>query len=79
MIPFGESGSPGLTHLVGEGGLLPNGITPLLFTMVTVCFAYSGTELIGVAAGETNNPEKVIPMAVRASLLRLVVFFVGTV
>ena len=79
VIPFGESGSPGLTHLVGEGGLLPNGITPLLFTMVTVCFAYSGTELIGVAAGETNNPEKVIPMAVRASLLRLVVFFVGTV
>ena len=47
--------------------------------MVTVCFAYSGTELIGVAAGETNNPEKVIPMAVRASLLRLVIFFVGTV
>ena len=79
VIPFGESGSPGLTHLVGDGGLMPNGITPLLFTMVTVCFAYSGTELLGVAAGETNNPEKVIPMAVRASLLRLVIFFVGTV
>ncbi len=79
VIPFGESGSPGLTNLVGDGNLLPNGITPLLFTMVTVCFAFSGTELIGVAAGETHNPEKVIPIAVRASLLRLVVFFVGTV
>ncbi len=54
-------------------------MTPLPFTMVTVCFAYSGTELIGVAAGETNNPEKVIPVAVKASLLRLVVFFAGTV
>ena len=79
VIPFGESGSPGLTNLVGDDNLLPNGITPLLFTMVTVCFAFSGTELIGVAAGETHNPEKVIPIAVRASLLRLVVFFVGTV
>lgn len=79
VIPFGENGSPGLTNLVGNGELLPNGITPLLFTMVTVCFAYSGTELIGVAAGETNNPERVIPLAVRASLLRLVIFFVGTV
>ncbi|MCI5896525.1 MAG: amino acid permease [Candidatus Aphodousia sp.] len=79
VIPFGENGSPGLTNLVGNGELLPNGIAPLLFTMVTVCFAYSGTELIGVAAGETNNPERVIPLAVRASLLRLVIFFVGTV
>ena len=79
VIPFGESGSPGLTHLMGDGDLLPNGFAPLLFTMVTVCFAYSGTELIGVAAGETDAPERVIPIAVRASLLRLVVFFVGTV
>lgn len=79
VIPFGENGSPGLTNLVGNGQLLPNGIAPLLFTMVTVCFAYSGTELIGVAAGETNNPERVIPLAVKASLLRLVIFFVGTV
>ena len=79
VIPFGESGSPGLTHLLGDGDLLPNGVAPLLFTMVTVCFAYSGTELIGVAAGETDAPERVIPIAVRASLLRLVVFFVGTV
>ncbi len=79
VIPFGETGSPGLKYLVGDGNLLPHGITPLLFTMVTVCFAFSGTELIGVAAGETNNPEKVIPIAVRASLLRLVIFFVGTV
>ena len=79
VIPFGENGSPGLTNLVGNGELLPNGIAPLLFTMVTVCFAYSGTELIGVAAGETNSPEKVIPLAVKASLLRLVIFFVGTV
>lgn len=79
VIPFGQNGSPGLSYLKGEGGLLPHGLAPLLFTMVTVCFAYSGTELIGVAAGETSNPEKVIPMAVKASLLRLVVFFVGTV
>lgn len=81
VIPFGQNGSPGLTNLLGdgEGALLPNGFAPLLFTMVTVCFAYSGTELIGVAAGETDAPERVIPIAVRASLLRLVIFFVGTV
>lgn len=79
VIPFGDSGSPGLSNLLGSGEFLPNGITPLLFTMVTVCFAYSGTELIGVAAGETDAPERAIPMAVRASLLRLVIFFVGTV
>ena len=40
---------------------------PLLTTMIAVNFAFSGTELIGVAAGETQNPEKVIPMAVRTT------------
>lgn len=79
VIPFGQTGNPGLSNLIGNGDLLPNGVAPLLFTMVTVCFAYSGTELIGVAAGETANPERVIPIAVRASLVRLVIFFVGTV
>ena len=47
--------------------------------MIAVNFAFSGTELIGVAAGETQNPEKVIPMAVRTTVVRLVLFFIGTI
>jgi S-methylmethionine transporter len=47
-------------------------------TMVAVNFAFSGTELIGIAA-ETENPHKVIPVAIRTTIARLIIFFIGTV
>ena len=56
----------------------PNGIGSVFLTMLAVNYAFSGTELIGIAAGETENPEKVIPKAIRATLWRLIVFFIGT-
>ena len=52
---------------------------PILMTMVAVNFAFSGTELIGIAAGETENPHKVIPVAIRTTIARLIIFFIGTV
>lgn len=48
-------------------------------TMVSVNFAFSGTELIGIAAGETHNPEKSIPLAIKTTIFRLIIFFVGTI
>ncbi|MDN8836993.1 amino acid permease, partial [Staphylococcus aureus] len=56
----------------------PNGIGAVFLTMLAVNCAFSGTELIGIAAGETENPKQVIPKAIRATLWRLVIFFIGT-
>ena len=79
VIPLSDgSPAPYFSNLT-EGGLFPKGLLPLLTTMIAVNFAFSGTELIGVAAGETQNPEKVIPMAVRTTVVRLVLFFIGTI
>ncbi len=46
-----------------KDGLFPNGWMPVFTTMLTVNFAFSGTELIGVTAGETKDPDKAIPKA----------------
>ncbi|AKR12592.1 amino acid transporter (plasmid) [Bacillus thuringiensis] len=62
-----------------SGGLFPHGATAIIMTMLAVNFAFSGTELIGIAAGETANPEKMIPKAIRTTLWRLIIFFVGTI
>ena len=32
-------------------------------------FSFQGTELLGVAAGETEDPERNIPKAIRSSIL----------
>ncbi|MCS3433436.1 S-methylmethionine transporter [Klebsiella sp. BIGb0407] len=79
VIPLQDgSPAPGLTHITSTGWL-PHGGLPILMTLVAVNFAFSGTELIGIAAGETKEPEKAIPLAIRATIARLIIFFIGTV
>ncbi|MDO4913016.1 MAG: amino acid permease [Bifidobacteriaceae bacterium] len=60
-------------------GLFPNGIIPVFSTLLTVVFAFSGTEVVGVAAGETKNPEKAVPRAIHTTVLRLMIFFIGSI
>lgn len=68
-----------LLHNITAQGWFPNGLMPILLTMLAVNFAFSGMELIGVAAGETENPAQTIPKAINAALVRLLIFFVGTI
>lgn len=70
--------TPGLHRLV-EDGLFPNGLMPVLSSLLIVTFAFSGTELIGIAAGETADPSKTVPKAIRMTLWRLIIFFVGAI
>lgn len=62
-----------------DGGLFPNGFTGVLVTALAVFYAFSGSELIGVAAGETKDPATSIPKAMRSTVIRLLVFFVGAI
>lgn len=62
-----------------KDGLFPNGWMPVFTTMLTVNFAFSGTELIGVTVGETKDPDKAIPKAIHTTLFRLVIFFIGSI
>lgn len=62
-----------------KDGLFPNGWMPAFTTMLTVNFAFSGTELIGVTVGETKDPDKAIPKAIHTTLFRLVIFFIGSI
>ena len=62
-----------------SGGLFPNGFTGVLITALAVFYAFSGSELIGVAAGETKDPAKNIPKAMRSTVIRLLIFFVGAI
>jgi len=47
--------------------------------MVNALFAFIGTELIGVTVGEAENPRKNIPVAIRRTFFRILVFYVGGV
>ncbi|KAI5460500.1 amino acid permease/ SLC12A domain-containing protein [Mariannaea sp. PMI_226] len=44
--------------------------------MIQSTFAYTGTEVVGVAFGEAPNPKKTIPKAIRQTLGRIVFFYI---
>lgn len=74
----GYSSAPLFSNLTGNDWF-PNGLIPIFTTMLIVNFAFSGTELIGVAAGETKDPAKNVPKAINTAIWRLLIFFVGTI
>lgn len=65
------------TNLWSHGGVLPFGILGTLLTLQMVMFAFQGVELIGVTAGEAENPERVLPRATNGVIYRILIFYIG--
>ncbi|MDT7584594.1 MAG: L-asparagine permease, partial [Pseudonocardiales bacterium] len=72
-------GATGPQVIFDNGGLFPNGFLAALLIMQGVVFAYAGVEMVGVAAGETDNPRRIIPKAVNSVGWRIAIFYVGSV
>ncbi|MUG90949.1 amino acid permease [Bombella sp. ESL0385] len=71
--------TPGIHLITQSGGLFPHGVVASLMLIQGVIFAYAATELIGIAAGECDNPRKVVPNAVNSVIWRIIFFYVGSV
>ncbi|MET8471732.1 amino acid permease [Streptomyces sp. NPDC006422] len=68
----------GLDNLWSHGGFFAGGIDGFVLSFAVVMFAFGGTEIIGVTAGEAQSPEKTIPGAVNSIPLRIILFYVLT-
>ncbi len=68
----------GMSMWNSHGGLLPAGLLPLVLVTSGVVFAYAAVELVGIAAGETQHPEKIMPRVINAVVFRISVFYVGS-
>ncbi|MET8874333.1 amino acid permease [Nocardia sp. NPDC004604] len=69
----------GISTITDHGGLFPRGLAPMLTIALGVVFAFGGTEMIGVAAGESDNPRAVVPRAVNSIMWRIILFYAGSV
>lgn len=69
--------APGLSNFTAHGGFFPVGIGTVFAATMTVVYTFTGSEVMGVAAGETENPGKAIPRAVRTIVFRLVFLYLG--
>ena len=74
---FGIGTDPvGFKNLTGlPGGFMPNGWTGVWMGVIIGIFSFVGIEVIAVTSGETKEPEKTIPAALRTMALRLILFY----
>jgi L-asparagine transporter-like permease len=75
---FGIGYHPLGTHnYTAFGGFLPHGWTGVILGVAIAIFSYLGLEVVSVAAGEASHPEIAVPRAMRWTLARLALFYIG--
>jgi len=67
--------SPGLTNL---RDFLPGGWGGVIAGFMAVVFAFGGLEVVTIAAADAEDPKHAIGRAVRTSITRLLVFYLGS-
>lgn len=77
---FFDLGGPatGVSNLWVHGGFLPNGVHGVLLALAVIMFSFGGIELIGITAGEADDPKTSIPRAVKQVMWRILLFYVGS-
>lgn len=55
------------------------GFKSIFLVFLIAGFSFQGTELIGIAAGESEDPEKNIPKAINTIFWRIIIFYIGTI
>ncbi|NMO97264.1 amino acid permease [Paenibacillus lemnae] len=78
MMIFGILGGEavGFTNFNLEGGAMHGGFFALVGVFMAAGFSFQGTELIGVAAGESENPRQNVPRAIRQVFWRILIFYI---
>lgn len=69
----------GFSNWVIDDAPFVGGLPALIGVAMVVGFSFQGTELIGIAAGETENPQKNIPKAVRQVFWRILLFYIFSI
>ncbi len=57
-------------------GAFSQGFYGVCAVFVTAAFSFSGTELVGLAAAESENPQKALPKAVKQVFWRITLFYI---
>lgn len=71
--------SPGVSNWTNGDAPFVGGWSAMLGIFMIAGFSFQGTELIAVAAGEADDPERTIPKAIRAVFVRIMLFYIGAI
>lgn len=78
LMIFGIMGGHaiGFKNFTYKNAPFNGGFLTILGVFITAGFSFQGTEIVGVAAGESENPQKNVPKATRSIFWRILLFYV---
>ncbi len=68
----------GFSNLWSHGGFAPKGMEAVIFAIGPIAASFIGVESIGLTAGEAKNPEKTLPSAINKVIVRVCIFYIGS-
>jgi lysine-specific permease len=71
-----NSSNTGWSNFTVGDAPFPGGMPAMMGVAMIAGFSFQGTELVGIAAGESENPRKTIPRAVSQIFWRILLFYV---
>ncbi|HJE46183.1 amino acid permease [Levilactobacillus namurensis] len=80
LFGFGNGGhAVGISNLWANGGFFTGGAKGFIYALAIVLASYQGIELIGVTAGEAENPQHTLVAAIQSTVARILIFYVGAI
>ncbi len=80
LFGVGNHGHPvGISNLWTNGGFFTGGLKGFIFALSIVVASYQGIEVIGITAGEAENPQSSIVHAIRTIVGRILIFYIGAI
>ncbi|MEV4501070.1 amino acid permease [Streptomyces klenkii] len=79
VLPGSDNPGAGFDNLTAHGGFLPHGAGAILTGVLMVVFSFMGSEIVTLAAGESEDPQRAVRQATNSVIWRIAVFYLGSI
>ncbi|MCX5412592.1 amino acid permease [Streptomyces sp. NBC_00059] len=79
ILPGSDNAGSGLAHLTDTGGFFPEGPGAILTGVLMVVFSFMGSEIVTLAAGESEDPQRAVSKATNSVIWRIAIFYLGSI
>ncbi|GES30009.1 amino acid permease [Streptomyces angustmyceticus] len=79
VLPGSQNAATGFANLTSHGGFLPHGPAAILTGVLMVVFSFMGSEIVTLAAGESEDPERAVTKATKSVIWRVGIFYLGSI
>jgi lysine-specific permease len=78
LMIFGIMGGEavGFKNFTGDKAPFSGGIVSVFIVFIAAGFSFQGTEIVGVTAGESEDPAKNVPKAIKNVFWRILIFYI---